>query len=58
VMRNVVQTFVSAAFSDEFAELFRGLDENRLEELAKSFSFGECVQREGLNEVLKRYAPK
>lgn len=58
VLRNVVQTFVSAAFSDEFAELFAGVDEKGLEELARSFSFEECVQREGLNEILKGFAPK
>lgn len=58
VLRNVVQTFVSAAFSDEFAELFRGMTEEQLDELAKSFSFEQCVQREGLNMILQGYAPK
>jgi hypothetical protein len=58
VSRNVVQTFVSQAFSDEFAELFRGLGEGQLESLARSFRFDQCVQREELNEVLRRFAPK
>ena len=40
----------------EWAEAFRGLDEDRLEELARSFAFENCVERQGLNEVLREYA--
>jgi hypothetical protein len=58
VRRNVVQTFLSKAFSEEFAELFRGKSEGELEELVGSFRFDECVQRGELNEVLRGWAPK
>ncbi|KAF9532235.1 glycoside hydrolase family 5 protein [Crepidotus variabilis] len=39
----------------EWADQFIGLDKNQLEELAKSFSFENCVEREGLNEALRVY---
>jgi hypothetical protein len=56
LLRTVYQTFLAASFSDEFAELFRGLDEAQLEALARSFHFEQCVQREGLNEILREHA--
>jgi hypothetical protein len=56
VMRNVFYTFLAASFVDEFAELFRGSTEKDLEELARSFHFDGCVQREGLNRILKDHA--
>lgn len=56
VMRNVFNTFLAASFSDQFAALFRGMGEEGLEELARSFHFDECVQREGLNRILEEHA--
>lgn len=56
IMRNVFNTFLAASCSDEFAALFRGMEEEELEELARSFHFDECVQREGLNRILKDHA--
>jgi len=56
VLRAVVQTFLSAQFSDEFAKQFEGLDMKELDELAHSFHFDECVQREGLNQILTSHA--
>lgn len=56
VMRHVLNTFLAASFADEFAALFEGMDETELEELAKSFHFDKCVQRSGLNEILKAHA--
>ncbi|RAH71728.1 glycoside hydrolase family 5 protein [Aspergillus aculeatinus CBS 121060] len=56
VLRAVFQTFLAASFVEEFAELFRGLDEKELDELAHSFHFDECVKREGLNRILKEHA--
>lgn len=56
VMRSVFYTFLAASFVDEFAALFQGMDEKELEELARSFHFDECVQREGLNQILKDHA--
>lgn len=56
VLRAVVQTWLSERFSDEFAELFRGCDEHQLEELAQSFAFDQCVQRDGLETMLRAHA--
>lgn len=56
VLRNVVQTFLAAQFSDEFAEQFAGLDLQGLDTLARSFHFDECVQRNGLNKILMDHA--
>ncbi|EAU88936.2 endoglucanase family 5 glycoside hydrolase [Coprinopsis cinerea okayama7 len=42
----------------EWADLFLGLDEQQLEELAKSFSFDNCLKRDGLNEVLTAHAER
>ena len=43
-------------FVQEWAEHFRGLDEKRLDELAKSFKFENCLKRDGLNQVLTDHA--
>ena len=40
----------------EWAELFRGMEEEDLERMAKSFGFENCVEREGLNRVLREHA--
>lgn len=56
VQRAVLQTFLSASFEDEFAGLFKGMDETELDALAHSFHFDECLQREGLNEILRSHA--
>ena len=40
----------------EWANLFKGMDEAQLEELAKSFAFENCMKRDGLNEVLTAHA--
>lgn len=56
VTRNVFNTFLATSFVDDFAALFKGLDETELEELARSFHFDECVQRSGLNQILKEHA--
>lgn len=39
----------------EWAEHFRGLSEQELDDLASSFKFENCDKREGLNEVLKEH---
>ena len=56
VERAILQTFLAESFSKEFAELFRDKDEAALEELAKSFSFEQCVQREGLNRIMSEHS--
>lgn len=48
VIRIVNQTYLSACLSDEFAEQFRGMEEEELEECARSWRFENCVKREEL----------
>ena len=53
----IARTFLVAEYLvAEWADLFRGLDEEDLEALAKSFHFDNCLKREGLNEVLRNNA--
>ena len=40
----------------EWAEHFRGMSEEQLDQLAESFKFENCQQREGLNQVLRDHA--
>ncbi|KAK2756814.1 transcriptional regulator swi6 [Arachnomyces sp. PD_36] len=54
--RRILQTFLAATFEDEFASQFKDMDKEELDELARSFHFDECVQREGLNEILRNHA--
>ena len=56
ILREVYQTFVASSFSDEFAGLFRDVDFEELDALAHSFHFDECLQRDGLNKILKDHA--
>ena len=56
VERQILQTFLAESLCKEFAELFRNKDKPALEELAKSFSLDQCVQREGLNKILSEHA--
>lgn len=53
----ISRTMLLAEFLvEEWADLFHGLDEGQLEELAKSFAFENCVEREGLNKALREYS--
>lgn len=56
VERAVMQSFLAETFVVEFARLFTGKGEVELDELARSFAFENCVQREGLNRILKEHA--
>lgn len=56
VDRAVLQTFLADSLQNEFAELFKGKTEAELEELARSFHFDKCVQREGLNRIMSDHA--
>ena len=40
----------------EWAEHFRRMDEVELDRVAQSFKFENCVEREGLNRVLRAHA--
>ncbi|WPG98846.1 glycoside hydrolase family 5 protein [Acrodontium crateriforme] len=56
ITRLINQLYLSTCLSDEFAELFKGLTLDDLEECAKSFRFDRCVQRDGLNKALMTHA--
>ena len=36
----------------EWADMFKGLDQDALDELAKSFAFENCLHRDSLNKIL------
>ncbi|OCF38455.1 endoglucanase C [Kwoniella heveanensis CBS 569] len=50
LMRNIL---LSEELVLEFASVFKGKSYAELDELAKSFEFAQCVQRERLNQILK-----
>jgi hypothetical protein len=54
--RNIMETFMAQAFSLEFANLFKDLSFEELDEAAKSFRFDKCLQREGLNKIMSEHA--
>jgi hypothetical protein len=56
VDRAILQTFLADSLQNEFAELFKGKSERELDELAGSFRFEQCVQREGLNRIMSEHA--
>ena len=56
MLRATLQTFVSQAFELEFANLFRDMSFEELDEAAKSFRFDKCLQREGLNKIMSEHA--
>ncbi|KAF4565618.1 hypothetical protein EYR36_002192 [Pleurotus pulmonarius] len=58
VARYSRQTLVAEYLVGEWASIMKGLDEEGLEQLAKSFAFENCAKREGLNDVLRKYAPE
>lgn len=47
---------VSEFLVKEWADFFAGKSEEELDELAKSFLFENCVEREGLNQALRENA--
>ena len=52
IRRNVLQTFLAASLTEEFAELFKGLGKDQLDELARSWELDQCVLKPGLNDVV------
>lgn len=54
--RAVLQTFLADSLQMEFAENFRGKTLEELDELAKSFHFDNCIQREGLNKIMSAHS--
>jgi hypothetical protein len=53
LLRNIL---LSEELTPEYASYFQGLSLEELDELAASFKFENCVQREGLNKVLRDHA--
>ena len=49
-------TLISEFMALGWAEHFRGMSEEQLDELAQSFKFENCMEREGLNQVLREHA--
>ena len=58
VARLARNTLLAEFMVTEWARHFEGMDEKQLEELARSFRFEHCFQREGLNKVLTEHAAK
>ncbi|PVH93545.1 glycoside hydrolase family 5 protein [Periconia macrospinosa] len=58
VERVVRESLMSEYIGWEFAELFAGKSMEELEELAKSFSFQNCVKRDSLNKTLREDSVK
>jgi hypothetical protein len=50
--RAVWHTLLADSLQMEFAELFRGKSMGELDELARSFHFDQCIQRETLNKMM------
>ena len=55
VTRLINEGLLSKALAGEFAALFADKSMDELSELARSFSFGKCVQREDLNRTLQQH---
>lgn len=56
VRRVVLQTFFARTLKGKFAEQFRGMGKEELEECARSFHFKECKKRDGLNKIMQDHA--
>ena len=53
LLRNIL---LSEELTPEYASYFEGLSLQELDDLAASFKFENCVQREGLNKVLRDHS--
>lgn len=56
VDRAILHTLLSESLQDEFAALFAGKSLDELEELAMSFHFDKCAQRDGLNKIMSDHS--
>ncbi|EIW65879.1 hypothetical protein TREMEDRAFT_35989 [Tremella mesenterica DSM 1558] len=56
VSRMVREILLSEELVHEYAQYFCDKSKDELEELAKSFAFENCIQRERLNDILKKDA--
>ena len=55
LVRNIL---LAEPLVSEFGELFRGMDEDDIEEMMKSFRFENCGQRTELADILSEHAPQ
>ncbi|KAG8747353.1 hypothetical protein FRC10_001532 [Ceratobasidium sp. 414] len=53
LLRNIL---ISEELTPEYASYFEGLSLQELDDMAASFKFENCVQREGLNKVLRGHS--
>jgi hypothetical protein len=56
VVRATLETFLANSFSAEFANLFKDMTLQQLDEAAMSFRFDKCLQRDGLNKIMSSHA--
>lgn len=56
ITRIINQLWIATCVQDDFANLFKDMSFDDLEECAKSFAFENCLQREGLNKILEEHA--
>jgi hypothetical protein len=56
ISRLVLQIWIAGCLQEEFANLFAGMSIDELNTCARSFAFGECIQRDGLNRALEEHA--
>ena len=56
ITRVINQLWLSGCVQDDFADLFKDMGFEELEECAKSFHFDNCLQRDGLNKALEAHA--
>jgi hypothetical protein len=56
ITRIINQLWLATCVQDDFASLFKDMSLEELEECAKSFSFENCMQRDGLNQAMEEHA--
>lgn len=52
IERQIFHIFLAHQYCEEFAALFKDKSMEELEELAQSFAFSQCIQRENLHVIL------
>src|SRR5690606_30122511 len=56
LMQHVLCVYAAALLEPEYAKLFKGLSEEKLDEILQSFSFKQCVVNRDLAGILRKYA--
>ena len=55
---NMESFVIGRTAAREFADCFRGMSEDEIEELMRSFQFGRCQKRQALAAILSEWARK